>query len=113
MFITFDLDAKADLGPKLEAMGFAEKKDFLALGQNMPGKRDIEGLLPDSIKTAVRAAHPGLVDQATSTNKDESRSAKNQLKKLYLEEFCSKAEYNDSFFGAFYEVTKQINRAMA
>ena len=76
------------------------------------GKKDIEGLLPDEVKTTVRAENPGLVDQAVNGTPDERRSAKNDLKRLYLAEFKKRATACADYYGEFYKYTTLINRAM-
>jgi putative ATP-dependent endonuclease of OLD family len=113
LFVMFDLDVKDDVEPRLTKMGFTANKDFLALGIDAPGKRDIEGLLPESVKGAVRLANPNLVDQLGSADKAERTDAKSRLKKLYLDEFRAKAKFTDEFYKAFYDVAKRINKAMA
>ena len=112
LFITFDLDAREELCPNLQAMGLVEKTDFAALGVNAPGKKNIEGLLPDATKNAVRTNNPQLVDQAMSTDRDEARNARNRLKRLYLEEFRKTAQCSDLYYGAFYPLAKQIDKAL-
>jgi putative ATP-dependent endonuclease of OLD family len=112
LFITFDLDAREDIEPRLIKMGFTPQKDFLPFGIDLPGTRDIEGLLPDSIKNAVRAAHSSLVDQLASGEKDESREAKAKLKRLYLDEFRTKAKFTEEFYRGFYDAAKKINRLL-
>lgn len=113
LFVTFDLDMKDEVEPKLTKMGFVANRDFLAFGIDLPGKRDIEGLLPESIKTSVRSAHPHLIDQLGSADKNERTEAKARLKKLYLEEFRGKAKFTDEYYKSFYDLAKRINKAMA
>jgi predicted ATP-dependent endonuclease of OLD family len=110
-FVTFDLDVKDEVEPCLNDTGFEGGKHYLAIGLNEPGKKAIEGLLPDSIRSAVYAANPGLVDQAVSGNGKEKSSARNQLKKLLLQQFKKVAMPGDESYKHLYSVAKQIDKA--
>lgn len=111
-FVTYDLDIENEVRPVLERNGFVHKEDFLGLGANKPGKRAIEGLLPDTITNAVNGANNDLVQQAIYGTKDEQKSAKSQLKRLYLEEFQSKSKPTAEYFGEFYKVVRAMNDAL-
>jgi hypothetical protein len=80
----FDLDALPEIERSLLPLGLEINKQYCPVGIDAPGRKDIGGLLPDDIKNAVRTAHPGLVDQAMSSNSEERRKAKQELKRLYL-----------------------------
>lgn len=112
-FVTYDLDAAGDVEKTLLALGLQSTKQFTALGIDAPGKRDIEGLLPDKIKNAVRTANAALVDQAMNGSSEERRTAKRELKKLYLEEFKAHAKPGEDYYGQFYKFSRLINRAMS
>jgi putative ATP-dependent endonuclease of OLD family len=112
MFVTYDLDAEESLGKSLESLGLERKKHFAPVGHNSAGKRNIEGLLPESITKSVYAANANLVQAVTSGTKSERESAKNSLKKLLLDEFRQKATPGDEFFGGFYPLVKVINNAL-
>ncbi|MGC1291013.1 MAG: AAA family ATPase, partial [Candidatus Acidiferrales bacterium] len=105
-FVTFDLDAVRDVEGPLEALGLKSGTHYIPLGIDAPGKRDIEGLLPDEVKTVVRSRESALVDQAVNGLPDERRRAKQELKKLYLEEFKGRALPGNVHYGEFYKVTK-------
>lgn len=111
-FVTFDLDATDRIEKQLKALQLEKGTHYLPVGQNSAGKRNIEGLLPDSVTTAVYGSHTDLVQAATSGTKDEQEHAKFQLKKLLLEEFKAKARPGDEYYGKFYVLVKTINRAL-
>ncbi len=73
----------------------------MPVGVNAPGKRCIEGLLPDGVTEAVYAANASLVQAATAGTRDEQKSAKNKIKGLLLEEFKKKASPGKEYFGGF------------
>lgn len=108
--ITFDLDVEANVGKKLESLGLKKGDDFVVIGQNMPGKRSIEGLLPSRITAEVAADEPDLVDCAGSADKD-NKSAKQKIKRLKLQKFLATAQPQSTEFDAFYDVCDAINKA--
>jgi len=112
LFITYDLDCERAVESTLKALGLQKRNDYMSVGINAPGKKSIEGLLPDSVKTAIYGQNPDLVEAATSGTKDEKASAKSNLKRLFLEEFKDKAQAGEEFFGKFYPVVKIINKAL-
>ncbi len=89
-----------------------QKKHYSPIGLNVAGKKNIEGLLPDSIVSTVYGANPSLVQAATAGTKSEQDSAKSKLKRLLLEEFKKEAKPTPEFFGHFYALTKTINKAL-
>ncbi len=112
-FVTFDLDAEAQLAKLLQSLGMEKGKHFSAVGVNGGGREKIEGLLPDSVKGAVYGKHGALVQQALAGAGEESKSAKQKLKKFLLEEFKNKATPGTEFYSEFYKLAKLINKAMA
>lgn len=113
LFVTFDLEAASKVLKTLECLQLERGQHYLPIGLNTPGKRSIEGLLPERVITAVYAAHSNLVQTATSGTKEEQESAKNRLKRLLLEEFKRVARPGQEDFGHFYTFTRVINRAVA
>jgi putative ATP-dependent endonuclease of OLD family len=111
-FVTFDLDAADRIENTLKGLQLEKGKHYLPLGLNVAGKRNIEGLLPESVTTTVFGANASLVQAATAGTRDESETAKNRLKKLLLDEFKSRAEPGADFFGHFYALSKVINKAL-
>jgi predicted ATP-dependent endonuclease of OLD family len=112
-FVTFDLDAADRIEKSLKALQLEKGKHYLPIGLNAAGKRNIEGLLPDAVTTAVYGGNANLVQAATSGTKEEQESAKARLKQLLLAEFKARAQPGDEFFGKFYALAKTINRVFA
>jgi putative ATP-dependent endonuclease of the OLD family len=111
VFITFDLDARKDVEKCLTSLSLKENSDFIAIGLDQPGKRSIEGLLPESVRNIVNSKSDGLLMAATSGSRDESESARNRLKQLYLAEFKATATPGEDHYREFYKIVKVINRA--
>lgn len=111
-FVTFDLDAAERIEKQLKALQLEKGAHYLPVGLNSAGKRNIEGLLPDSVTAAVYSKNADLVQAATSGTKEEQESAKSRLKKLLLEEFKAKAHPGEEFFGRFYALARTINKAL-
>jgi hypothetical protein len=111
VYVTFDLDLEQDAERALKALGMEKNKHYCAVGRPEPGKRNIEGLVPDSVRTAVYAANPALVQAAVSGTADEQRSAKSNLKALLLQAFkkecCAGASYQE-----FYKLVPLANSAL-
>jgi predicted ATP-dependent endonuclease of OLD family len=111
-FVTFDLDAAGRIEKSLKALELEKGKHYLPIGLSAPGKRNIEGLLPESVTTAVYGKHADLVQAATAGTKEEQESAKGRLKRLLLNEFKAQAKPGKDFFGKFYSVAKAINKVL-
>jgi len=111
MFITYDLDADHDLRARLDALGFERRIQYTPVGVDSPGKRCIEGLLPDPIRRRVYGDNPDLV-QALSGSAQERRDAQARLKSLLLHQFRAEAVPGEEYFGKFYQITKLVNRAL-
>lgn len=82
------------------------------IGLDKPGYRCVEGLLPDFIKTKVNNDNPELVFGLQSENQIERKSAKDNLKALYLEEFKKEIKYDESYFSEFYKLSEKINKKL-
>lgn len=113
MFVTADLDMEAALEKTFNGLGFSKNKDYAWVGVNTAGKKNVEGLLPESVVAAVHAANTGIVQAATHGSKEEQTSAKSNLKKLYLAEFKAKAKPGEEFYKGFYPLVKIVNKALA
>jgi putative ATP-dependent endonuclease of the OLD family len=111
-FVTFDLDCENQLSKLLQSLGMEKGKHFAAVGANGGGREKIEGLLPDSVKNAVYGKHGALVQQALAGTGDESKSAKQKLKRLLFVEFKTQAHPGQDYYGEFYKLVKVINKAM-
>lgn len=109
-FITFDLDAQDVLERPLQAVGFEKRRSYLPIGLDAPGKRNIEGLLPDRIRTAVFAENPDLV-QALTGSPEDRKAAHSQLKRLQLERFKREATPGADY-EKLYEIARVISRAL-
>jgi putative ATP-dependent endonuclease of the OLD family len=111
VFITFDLDAESQVAKFLADLGFEKGKDYLAIGLDEDGKRDIEGLLPASVASAVFGRNTDLVRQAIGVGKQKER-ARNQLKRLCLEEFQKVAVPGEEHYRHFYPLAQAINKVL-
>jgi putative ATP-dependent endonuclease of the OLD family len=100
-FVTFDLDAREEVEQCLKDTGFQCEAHYLPVGLDEPGKRAIEGLIPEAIRAAVYAANPGVVEQAVNSTGKDKNSARNKLKKLILENFKKTATPGDDYYKAF------------
>ena len=58
----------------LTALNMKKEQDYLAVGIDAPGKRAIEGLLPENVRSAVFSKYPDLVMAATSGTKRSGMS---------------------------------------
>jgi putative ATP-dependent endonuclease of the OLD family len=112
VFVTFDLDMRSEVERCLTSLGLKKDQDYLAIGIDAPGKRSIEGLLPESVQTAVFARSSDLVMAATSGTKEERDQARGELKRKYLAEFQATAKPGGEHFSEFYKVTKVANRIL-
>jgi putative ATP-dependent endonuclease of OLD family len=110
VFITFDLDSERVVERPLQALGFEKRRSYLPIGVDAPGKKNIEGLLPDHIRTAIYAENPDAV-QALTGDTDERRNAHAKLKRLLLERFKTDARPGADY-EKLYEVARVINRAL-
>jgi len=113
LFVTFDLDAAEQLEKTLQSLQLEKGKHYMAVGLDAPGKKNIEGLLPESVTTAVYGSNGALVQAAMAGSKDEQESAKNRLKKLLLEGFRKSAKPGPEYFGHFYPLVRSINKALS
>lgn len=107
VFVTYDMDAEKEVSKKLESIGLKKNSDFIGIGNN-DSLACIEGLLPDRVNSAVFASHSALVNKAIGGDK----KAKDELKRVKLDEFKKVAKAGKDDFGAFYHVTKVINKSM-
>lgn len=108
--VTFDLDAETELHTCLAQAGFKIGVDAFSIGIDLPGKRDIEGLVPASVSSRVFAQNPDLVAQALSTSA-ERKCAKNRLKALILEELKKIALPDPEVFRHFHSLARRLEKA--
>jgi hypothetical protein len=112
IFVTYDLDAEHEVEKHLKAVGLEKGKHYLPIGQNIAGKKNIEGLLPEKVLSAVYGNNAALVQAATSGGeKEEQRKAKASLKKLLLVEFKRVAKPGEDY-SLFYPTARAIGKAL-
>lgn len=111
-FLTYDLDAADRVEKSLSSLQLEKGKHYAPVGRDAPGKRNIEGLLPDAVTKAVYESNADLVQAAMSGNKQEQESAKSRLKRKLLDQFRSSAKPGTDYV-KFYALVQQINRALA
>lgn len=109
-FITFDLDAKSEVERVLNSLGLQESVSYISVGLNKPGREAIEGLLPDRVISAVINREIDLVMQLGSKNPEDRKSAKNQLKKKYLDEFTNHDDYSEDELKSIFKIGKLIGK---
>jgi putative ATP-dependent endonuclease of the OLD family len=73
IFVTFDLDNAGQIEKTLQRAGLQKDTDYVPIGVEGPGRKSIEGLLPDAIKAEVRTRHPELVDAAAHATGEEKK----------------------------------------
>ena len=112
LYVTFDLDAKGEVMSPLQRLGLEEKKHFLALGVDQPGKDCIEGLLPQRVLSTVNGRETDLVMQLGSRENKQRRNAKDALKKMYLEEFRQVTDFTSDEVKELTKAVCQINNSL-
>lgn len=110
LIVTVDLDAISNVKANFDKAGYLKENDYYTIGIDKPGYRCVEGLLPDFIKSNVNSNNQDLVFALQSEDKEERKSAKDKLKKLYLEEFKKDLKFDESYFGEFYKLISKINK---
>lgn len=108
--ITFDLDCIQEIERCLSPLGLIKGKDFFAIGKNAAGLRDIEGLLPDSIRSNVYSENISLVAALNGTT-EERRMAKGQLKAKLLSAFKTSTLDRGVAYAEFYKLAYSLNKA--
>jgi hypothetical protein len=109
--VTYDLDRDAEISKQLQNLGLKKNVHYFPVGIDLPGRRDIEGLLPDDIRSTVYGKESELVAVATSGDK-QRESARRQLKSKLFEEFQAVASPREQHFAAFYKLSKLLNKAL-
>jgi putative ATP-dependent endonuclease of the OLD family len=110
---TFDLDAKEDLSKSVNSLGLIENKDYYVVGINKPGKKCIEGLLPEVVLSSVYGRHTDLVTQMSSVITKERNEAKTELKKKLLQEFKSNENWCSEDLQSFKNLFSTISKAFS
>ncbi len=108
VFITFDLDALRDVQRSLESLGYENGKNYHPIGLDRNGFRDIEGLLPDRVRSKVYSEHTNLVAEALGGVKD----SKDKLKKKLLAEFKAHIDYSDEELKHFNLIFRVVRKGI-
>lgn len=106
--VTVDVDKFNEVKKSLEIVGVVEGVNLLQIGLDKPGKKNIEGLLPQKVVNRVFSENTELVQAAMENSKDK-KSAQNSLKNKYLTTFKSEAKPGEDYYGEFYKVAKKLN----
>lgn len=109
VFVTYDLDAAADVRSALGRVGLKESADYSGLGVDQAGKDCIEGLLPQSVLSAVNGRETDLVMKLGSKDNSERRKAKDALKKFYLAEFKAKTDHTKEDLKELAKIVRLVN----
>jgi hypothetical protein len=108
--VTYDLDAESQLSQSLTISGFTIGTDAISVGLSVPGKGNIEGMVPQQISARVYSENPDLVTQAMSGSTDEKKSAKNQLKAKMLAHVKLVSDPSEDEFKSFYSFIRRIDK---
>jgi predicted ATP-dependent endonuclease of OLD family len=111
VIITYDLDVESKVLKKFGLFGLKKNEDYFSIGLQQPGRRNIEGLLPQNITSEVASANPEIFDLATSQD-DGNRDAKQRLKRLKQETFFRTIPRGSEGYTEFYRITSLINKAL-
>ena len=112
IYITYDLDADKDLRNKLESIGLHNDKDFCSIGKNCAGAECIEGCLPERILQKVHSENTALMVKLTSANTKNRKSAKNELKRKFLEAFKADISYTNEDLKEFIGIVRKIKKKL-
>lgn len=110
VYVTFDKDAEVDSVRCLERLGLNHLKDFCPIGVSRPGKDCIEGIVPQRIIENVMTGDLALA--LSSAVADERKTAKDNLKKLVLEEFKKHIDYTEEEMAEFCKIIKKVNKKL-
>jgi putative ATP-dependent endonuclease of the OLD family len=110
--ITYDLDCDTELDKVMQQLSLSKKTDYLAIGKNESGLKNMEGLLPQRILQTVYSEQFTLVQKATQATGDEAKSAKGLLKSCLLEKFKATAVPKTEDFVNFYDLAQQLNKIL-
>lgn len=113
VIITVDLDAEKHVSKSLDSLGFKKNTTYFTVGINEPGKRCMEGLLPDSMLRQVHSENPGLTTALSSDIESERKEAQRILKAKYLGKFKTDASITNGDFVNLYKLCQCINKAVS
>lgn len=108
VYITYDFDIDSKVSKTLQYLGLKKIEDFIAIGIDQDGRRDIEGLLPSEVNSAVYSKYSDLINKAL----DKDKNARQMIKRAKLEEFKKAATIENGYYAEFYKITQIINKAL-
>ncbi|WGJ14269.1 AAA family ATPase [Methylocapsa sp. D3K7] len=106
VFLTYDLDAHAEVSPALARLALKENTNYAPVGIKQAGKDCMEGILPENVLAAVNGRETDLVMKLGSADR---KKAKDELKKKYLEEFKTRNNYTKDELKEMNKIVKLIN----
>lgn len=113
VFVTFDLDAKAELDRTMQQIGLVEGAQYMAIGANKPGRQCIEGLLPEKILAKVYSENTDLVMQLSAAETRDRKTAKSSLKQKLLAEFKNSKDLGAEDLKAFSPIFKALTKNLS
>lgn len=111
IFVTYDLDVESQVEKTLKGLSLVKGKDYTAIGIDSAGKRDIEGLVPDRVRSAVYSENPNFV-AALGGSSEERRDAKRKIKRLLLAELKKPVDDGLSDCKLFYPLVRAVDKAL-
>ena len=112
VFITFDLDAKQELGKIMQQIGLEDGVDYLAIGNNDSGKQCIEGLMPERILSDVHSKNTDLVMQLSAQDGKERKNAHRKLKQKILSAFQESRDIKPEDLKGFKKLFAAVAKSM-
>lgn len=109
VFVTYDLDADAEIRPSLGRLGLRERSDFAPLGVQQAGRNCIEGILPRQVLEEVIGRDTDLVMKLSASDGSERRRAKEEFKRRCLDEFKRHRAFAKDEIKEFVKVIGAIN----
>ena len=113
VFVTFDLDAKAELDRTMQQIGLVEGTQYMAIGAIKPGRQCIEGLLPEKILAKVYSENTDLVMQLSAAETRDRKTAKSSLKQKLLAEFKNSKDLGAEDLKAFSPIFKALTKNLS
>ena len=113
VFVTFDLDAKAELDRTMQQIGLVEGAQYMAIGATKPGRQCIEGLLPEKILARVYSENTDLVMQLSAAETRDRKTAKSSLKQKLLAEFKNSKDLGAEDLKAFSPIFKALTKNLS
>ena len=112
VLVTYDLDFEVKNSQRLDKLGLKKNEDHISVGLNIPGKKCIEGLLPNKILSVVAEKNSDTFSHAL-TNEEGSKSARQKIKRLKQEEFFKTCVPGSSDYEGLYTLARSIERCLS